>query len=83
MHDVAAVQERHALGDLRSQRDHQRHVRRAGAAAGVRAQQPALYRRLRATRTSNYAQHLRSQHLRLGFQALGPAECSIGKPRKE
>lgn len=52
MHDVAAVQERHALGDLRSQRNHQRYVRRAGAAAGVRAQQSALYCCLRATRIS-------------------------------
>ena len=46
MQNVAGVQEGHALGNLRSQRQHQRQVGRAVAPVGVRAQQAALYRGL-------------------------------------
>ena len=46
MQHIAGVQEGHALGNLRGQRQHQRQVGRAVAPVGIRTQQAALYRGL-------------------------------------
>jgi len=75
---VAAVQEGHSLRDLRGQRQHQRQVGRARVGARIRAQQPALDRRLRAQQPSAPA------HRRLTAGPKRPQhEPAVPAPRAE